>query len=69
MIHALEISSAHRRQGLAKHLTRGAAFWARDNGADYLTLVTTTANLGANALYSSLGMTVVGHYHYRTLPE
>lgn len=69
MIHALEIGIAHRRQGLAAHLTRAAAFWARDNGAAYLTLVTTTANEGANALYSSLGMTLVGHYHYRTLPE
>jgi ribosomal protein S18 acetylase RimI-like enzyme len=69
MIHALEISSAHRRQGLARYLTRAAAFWAEDNGADYLTLVTTQANIGANALYSSLGMTLVGHYHYRILPE
>ena len=69
MIHALEIDTAHRRQGLALHLTRAAAFWAQDNGADYLTLVTTQANEGANALYSSLGMTLVGQYHYRTLPE
>ncbi len=69
MIHALEIVDQHRRQGLARHLTRAAAFWAQDNGADYLTLVTTQANTGANALYSSLGMTLVGHYHYRTLPE
>ncbi len=69
MIHALEISSAHRKKGLARHLTRAAAFWAQDNGADYLTLVTTQANIGANALYSSLGMTLVGQYHYRTLPE
>lgn len=69
MIHALEISSEHRRQGLAQHLTRAAAFWAQDNGAMFLSLVTTQANVGANALYSSLGMTLVGHYHYRTLPE
>ena len=69
MIHALEIGDRHRRQGLARHLTRAAGFWARDNGADYLTLVTTQANTAANALYSSLGMTLVGHYHYRTLPE
>ncbi|PJI86270.1 acetyltransferase (GNAT) family protein [Yoonia maricola] len=69
MIHALEISKDHRRQGLAQHLTRAAAFWAQDNGADYLTLVTTQANDAANALYSSLGMTLVGQYHYRTLPE
>lgn len=69
MIHALEVAHAHRRQGLAVHLTRAAAFWARANGADYLTLVTTAANESANALYASLGMTLVGHYHYRTLPE
>ena len=69
MIHALEIGQQHRRQGLARHLTRAAAFWAQVKGADYLTLVTTRANEGANALYSSLGMTLVGHYHYRTLPE
>jgi GNAT superfamily N-acetyltransferase len=69
MIHALEIAAVHRRQGLARHLTRAAAFWAQDHGATYLTLVTTQANIGANALYSSLGMTLVGQYHYRTLPE
>ena len=69
MIHALQIAADHRRQGLAVHLTRAAACWARDNGAAYLTLVTTVANEGANALYASLGMTLVGHYHYRILPE
>ncbi len=69
MIHALEVAHAHRQQGLAKQLTRAAAFWAQSHGADYLTLVTTQANDAANALYSSLGMTLVGHYHYRTLPE
>lgn len=69
MIHALEIGADHRRQGLARHLTTAAAFWARDHGATYLALVTTQANVSANALYSSLGMTVVGQYHYRTLPE
>jgi GNAT superfamily N-acetyltransferase len=69
MIHALEIATAHRRQGLAQYLTRAAAFWAQDNGADYLTLVTTQVNDAANALYSSLGMTHVGQYHYRRLPE
>lgn len=69
MIHALEIAKAHRRQGLAQHLTRAAAFWAKDAGAAFLTLVTTQENVGANALYSSLGMTLVGHYHYRTLME
>jgi GNAT superfamily N-acetyltransferase len=69
MIHALEVAVEYRRRGLAKHLTHAAAFWARDQGADFLTLVTTQANAGANALYTSLGMTLVGQYHYRILPE
>lgn len=69
MLHALEIGKQHRGQGLGRYLTRAAAFWGQARGADYLTLVTTQANAGANALYSSLGMTLVGHYHYRTLPE
>jgi GNAT superfamily N-acetyltransferase len=69
MIHALEIGHAHRRQGLARHLSRAAAFWALDAGATYLTMVTTQANDGANALYTSLGMTLVGQYHYRILTE
>lgn len=69
MIHALEISLNFRRQGLAGYLTRAAAFWAKGNGAAFLTLVTTDENAGANALYTSLGMDVVGQYHYRMYPE
>lgn len=69
MLHALEIRESHRRKGLARHMTRAAAFWAQDQGADFLTLLTTQANTGANALYTSLGMTLVGQYHYRILPE
>ncbi len=69
MIHALEIAQNYRRQGLAVALTRAAAFWAQAKGATYLTLVTTRDNAGANALYASLGMTIVGQYHYRSLSE
>lgn len=65
MLHALEVSQEFRRKGLARHLTRAAAFWAKDNGAKYFALLTTQANEGANKLYSSLGMTIVGQYHYR----
>lgn len=69
MLHALEIHPDHRRLGLARYLTIGCANWAYDNGASHLSLVTTKANAAANALYTSLGMTVVGHYHYRIKPE
>lgn len=69
MIHALEVRQDKRRRGLARMLTHAACLWAQDQGAGVITLVTTTANVGANKLYSSLGMQVVGHYHYRTKPE
>lgn len=69
MIHALEVAATFRRQGLARHLTNAAALWAGKQGATHLTLVTTADNRGANALYTSLGMNVVGQYHYRSLPE
>lgn len=69
MLHALEILPHQRKQGLAKWVMRGAAFWAQANGAHTLSVVCTRANVGANALYSSLGMSVVGAYHYRILQE
>ncbi len=69
MIHALEVKPCFRRRGLAQHMTQAVAFWAQVKGAAYLTLVTTVDNAAANALYSSLGMTVVGQYHYRSLTE
>lgn len=65
MIHALEVLPSHRRRGLAAALSKGAAFWARDRGAKFMTLMTTKDNVEANALYASLGMTIVGGYHYR----
>ncbi|MCE8515166.1 GNAT family N-acetyltransferase [Ruegeria pomeroyi] len=69
MLHALEIPPNQRRQGLGQWAMRGAAFWAMDNGAHTLSVVCTKANEGANALYRSLGMEIVGEYHYRLLEE
>lgn len=65
MLHALEVSPALRRQGSAHNILRAAAAWALDNGADTLALVVTEANTNARGLYASLGMTIVGQYHYR----
>lgn len=65
MIHAIEVAPALRRQGVGINILRAAAHWAQDHGARFLTLVVTRSNLGANRLYASLGMKVVGHYHYR----
>ncbi len=65
MLHALEVSPPHRRQGSAQNLMIAAAVWAHDHGADTLALVVTTANAPARALYEKLGMQVIDGYHYR----
>ncbi|MDP3962050.1 MAG: GNAT family N-acetyltransferase [Pseudorhodobacter sp.] len=65
MLHALEVAPTLRRQGCANNILRLATCWAQDHGAATLSLVVTQANTGARALYASLGMKVMGQYHYR----
>jgi len=65
MLHALEVVPALRRQGSAHNILRAAAAWALDQGAVTLALVVTEANAAARGLYASLGMKLVGQYHYR----
>lgn len=65
MLHALHVVPAQRRQGIAANMMRAAALWAQDQGAGQFSVVVTAANSAALALYASLGMTIVGHYHYR----
>lgn len=66
MIHAVEVMLNHRRQGVAINIMRASAHWAQDQGARYFSTLVTDANAAANALYMNLGLSVVGHYHYRT---
>ncbi|PSL21246.1 GNAT family N-acetyltransferase [Shimia abyssi] len=68
MVHALEILPAQRRQGVGKWLMQRAAFWVLEHGGHTLAVICTTRNTGANGLYASLGMSVVGTYHYRQKP-
>lgn len=65
MLHALEVYTSQRRQGSANKIMRMAAVWAQDQGAETLCLAVTEGNDAARALYVSLGMGVVGGYHYR----
>ena len=65
MVHALEIMPHMRREGLGRWLMQRAAFWVHENGGHTLSVICTTANAAANGLYTSLGMTPVGRYHYR----
>ena len=69
MVHAVEVLPHQRKQGMAGWIMRLAAFWARDNGASHIAVVCTQANTAANALYASLGMPLVGQYHYRKHPD
>jgi GNAT superfamily N-acetyltransferase len=68
MIHALEILPSMRREGLGRWLMHRAAYWIHDNGGHTIAVICTDANKGANGLYSSLGMQIVGRYHYRIHP-
>lgn len=69
MVHALEVTPALRRKGAAEAILRAAALWGREQGAAELSLVVTSANAGARALYEKLGMREVGRYHYRQKPS
>lgn len=66
MLHALHIVPDQRRQGSAVKMMRIAAHWAQDQGITRFSVLVTAANQPANALYASLGMRIVGHYHYRS---
>jgi len=67
MLHALYIQPLARRQGTAVNMMRAAANWSQDHGAERLFLAVTAANAPACTLYASLGMQIVGQYHYRLL--
>ncbi len=69
MLHAIETAHAFRRNGIARNMIRALSFWAQARDADRVAVLVTRANVGANALYTSLGMTPVGGYHYRLHPE
>lgn len=65
VIHALEVPPHCRRKGVARSLMSQAAAWAKTNKATTLAALVTRANSDAHALYSSLGMREIDHYHYR----
>ena len=65
MVHALEVLPHQRRKGAAGWMMRGAAVWAVKQNAHTLSVVCTMANTEANALYTALGFSVQGQYHYR----
>lgn len=69
MVHAVEVRDDFRKLGVGRMMTTHAARWASQHGATHMAVLCTKANEGANALYASLGLEVVGEYHYRMLKE
>ena len=69
MVHALDVLPDHRRRGTGRNLMAEAAIWARGQGARHLAVICTAGNTGANALYTGMGMTMIGRYHYRQHPQ
>ncbi len=65
MVHALEVRARHRRAGMGRLMMRQAAQWAAGQDARYLAVICTQANDGANGLYSAMGFSCIGTYHYR----
>ncbi len=68
MVHAVHVRESLRRRGSAAAMLRMAAIWAMQRGAGGIALAVTEGNTAANALYASLGMEIVGNYHYRSRP-
>jgi N-acetylglutamate synthase len=69
MVHAIHVLATQRRKGAGRLLIRAAAKWAESQGAEVLSLIVTKGNHAANPLYATMGMTRVGHYHYRVHPS
>lgn len=65
MLHALAVAPSLRRKGIAANVLARAAIWGMEQGAEYLSVVTTGENLPAQGLFTGAGMQVVGRYHYR----
>ena len=69
MVHAVEVLEHQRKVGVAQWMMRAAAFWGAKQGAQHIAVLCVTANKPANALYTKLGFTRVGTYHYRQAPQ
>ncbi len=65
MLHALEVAPDFRRVGVARDVLGRAAIWGTEQGARFLSVVTTSENTPARQLFTGLGMQVAGKYHYR----
>jgi GNAT superfamily N-acetyltransferase len=68
-ITAVEVSPAHRRQGLGAAITAAACLQAARHGPRNVFLQVAVDNAPARALYERLGFRSSHRYHYRVAPE
>ncbi|MCW2935114.1 MAG: GCN5-related N-acetyltransferase [Actinomycetia bacterium] len=68
-ITAVEVSTAHRRQGLGSLITRAACAEAARQGVEHVFLQVETGNTAALALYERSGFRYSHRYHYRIAPQ
>lgn len=67
VVHAMCVSPAMQRLGVGRNMLSEALQWARDMNAERFSLMVAEANAPARKLYASVGLKVVGKYHYRTV--
>lgn len=67
-IHAMWVSPAHRRRGLATHLLTTMAALAQERGCGRLYLHVEESNTVARHLYSRFGFTIFNGYRYLQRP-
>ena len=65
MIHAVAVQKDLRRQKIAQSMMVAIAEWANSNDIPWIATLCTENNTIARRLYQSLGMKIVGQYHYR----
>ena len=65
MVHALVVDHKYQRQSMGKFVMRKVGAWAHQQGAESVVVLCTKQNQSANNFYKTLGMQVIGEYHYR----
>ena len=65
MVHSLIVDHKCQRQGMGKFVMQKVGDWADQLGAKSVVVLCTKKNQSANNFYKSLGMRVIGEYHYR----
>ena len=65
MVHALIVEHKYQRQGVGTFVMQKVGAWAHQQGAESVAVLCTKQNQSANNFYKTLGMRVIGEYHYR----